>query len=337
MLEAQFGLRALLVTEDSEEQARKDAAAIAHDNRYDAVVSVAMLREGWDVPEVGVVLPLRKMGSKVYAPQIIGRGLRRVRRPDIPADEPQICAVVDHPKLEHGWLWDLLRARVRENVGVDELFDEQGELPEPPPRQEIVEPELLITVPEPHDADDEFEPVDVAADDEPSRAWRELLDELEYPRELVEITDQQIAEVTAQELKPRGWTKHVGAPASGAAAALPELSDAELVESVRERVRDLAARATEQHGYAAIEQHYVYRAAPAARVGAVSGRRRCGFRRASGAVPRAGRAWAPRRDADAARRHRGRDDRVWRRLRREISRGRRRARGISRSTTAAWS
>ena len=261
MLEAQFGLRALLVTEDSEEQARKDAAAIAHDNRYDAVVSVAMLREGWDVPEVGVVLPLRKMGSKVYAPQIIGRGLRRVRRPDIPADEPQICAVVDHPKLEHGWLWDLLRARVRENVGVDELFDEQGELPEPPPRQEIVEPELLITVPEPHDADDEFEPVDVAADDEPSRAWRELLDELEYPRELVEITDQQISEVTAQELKPRGWTKHVGAPESGAAAALPELSDAELVESVRERVRDLAARATEHHGYAAIEQRYVYRAA----------------------------------------------------------------------------
>lgn len=50
-------------------------------------------------------------------------------------------------------------------------------------------------------------------------------------------------------------------PAGGAAAALPELSDAELVESVRERVRDLAARATEQHGYAAIEQRYVYRAA----------------------------------------------------------------------------
>ena len=261
MLADQFGLRALLVTEDSEEQARKDAAGIAHEHKYDAVVSVAMLREGWDVPEVAVVLPLRKMGSKVYAPQIIGRGLRRVRRADIAAEEPQICAVVDHPKLEHGWLWDLLRARVRENVGVDEQFDEQDELPEPPPRQEIVEPELLIKVPEPNDEDDAFEPVDVGADDEPSRSWRELLDELEYPRELVEITDQQIAEVTARELKPRGWTKHVGAPSDGAAGAAPELSDADLAESVRERVRELAARATEQHGYAAIEQRYVYRAA----------------------------------------------------------------------------
>jgi superfamily II DNA or RNA helicase len=56
-----------------------------------------MLREGWDVPEVSVILYCGKFGSKVYGQQVIGRGLRRVRVKDIKADEPQTCAVVDTP------------------------------------------------------------------------------------------------------------------------------------------------------------------------------------------------------------------------------------------------
>ena len=98
MLEGEFALRALIVTEDEGERAREDAAAVARGDRYDAVVSVAMLREGWDVPEVAVILLLRKFGSKVYGPQVVGRGLRRVRQLDIDPREPQICAVVDHPQ-----------------------------------------------------------------------------------------------------------------------------------------------------------------------------------------------------------------------------------------------
>ena len=158
MLNGQFRLRTLLVTEDSEETARKEAAEIAKKNKYDAVVSVAMLREGWDVPEVAVVLPLRKMGSRVYGPQIIGRGLRRVRRLEIPEDEPQICAIVDHPKLEHQWLWDLLQAHVEPNVGVQQEFDSLTQLPEPKPRQQIVDRNLIIGIPEPLDDGSEFEP-----------------------------------------------------------------------------------------------------------------------------------------------------------------------------------
>jgi len=30
--------------------------------------------------------------------------------------EPQICAVVDHPKLEHQWLWDVFNAKKRTGV-----------------------------------------------------------------------------------------------------------------------------------------------------------------------------------------------------------------------------
>ena len=68
---------------------------------YRAVVSVLMLREGWDVPEVGVIMHSCANSAWVYGQQVVGRGLRRVRVKGVDQTEPQICAVVDHPKLEH--------------------------------------------------------------------------------------------------------------------------------------------------------------------------------------------------------------------------------------------
>lgn len=103
-----FKVKTLLVTEDSDEVDRQKARELGKDqktaNPYKVVVSVLMLREGWDVPEVGAILLLRKFGSKVYGQQVIGRGLRRVRVKGVEPTEPQICAVVDHPKLDHQWL-----------------------------------------------------------------------------------------------------------------------------------------------------------------------------------------------------------------------------------------
>jgi hypothetical protein len=43
----------------------------------------------------------------VYGPQIIGRGLRRIR----PAGEPDHLFTIDHPAFNHGWLWQLLSAQ----------------------------------------------------------------------------------------------------------------------------------------------------------------------------------------------------------------------------------
>lgn len=260
MLKGQFNLNALLVTEDQPETARKEAAEIAKNDKYDAVVSVAMLREGWDVPEVAVILPLRKMGSRVYGPQIIGRGLRRVRRPDINDEEAQICAIVDHPKLKHDWLWDLLQAKVEKNVGVQQEFDALKELPEPKPRQEMVNPDLIIAIPEPTDDASDFEPVHVEASEEPSRDWRSLLVELEYSSEQVVITDQAIVEVVGRELSDGGWTKHLSAPEGVAELKLSDLSRDDLAESIRERVKAISGEATTRHGYSMIDQRWVYSA-----------------------------------------------------------------------------
>ena len=260
MLEQRFGLRALIVTEDEDESARREAAAIGRDDRYDAVVSVAMLREGWDVPEVAVVLLLRKFGSKVYGPQVVGRGLRRVRGDGIDPREPQICAVVDHPKLEHEWLWDLLKARRRRNVGVDQEFDEREERGEPPPVQEVVNRDLLIAIPEPNEDGEpggipppEVPPAPVAA-----RDWAKRLEEIDYDAEDVEITDVDIRSVTGEELGPDGWKSVLGAP--DGADGLGELGDAspdDLRQALRERIRYVAEQATIAAGYSAHMQRHV--------------------------------------------------------------------------------
>ena len=130
-LNGYFKVKTLLVTEDSEKADRKKAQELGRQQKagtsYKAVVCVLMLREGWDVPEVGVILLLRRFGSCVYGQQVIGRGLRGVRLTGIDPTEPQICAVVDHPKLEHQWLWDLFNARKREGVMPDDLFDETAD------------------------------------------------------------------------------------------------------------------------------------------------------------------------------------------------------------------
>lgn len=52
-------------------------------------------REGKDVPEVGVILLLRKSRSRVYERQVIWYGLQCVRVKE-----------VDHPKLVHHCIGD---------------------------------------------------------------------------------------------------------------------------------------------------------------------------------------------------------------------------------------
>ncbi|MFH1931342.1 MAG: DEAD/DEAH box helicase family protein [Pseudomonadota bacterium] len=63
------------------EQLRKDADSVDEDTSpYKAVVSVMMLREGWDVRNVMTIVGLRPYGSpaKILPEQTLGRGLRKM-------------------------------------------------------------------------------------------------------------------------------------------------------------------------------------------------------------------------------------------------------------------
>jgi len=65
------------------------------ENPYRCIVSVLMLREGWDVRNVTTIVPLRALSAanKVLGEQVLGRGLRRIMPPGGVAE---IVTVVEH-------------------------------------------------------------------------------------------------------------------------------------------------------------------------------------------------------------------------------------------------
>jgi len=261
-----FKVKTLLVTEDSDEADRQKARELGKERKagkpYKAVVSVLMLREGWDLPEVGVILLLRKFSSRVYGQQVIGRGLRRVRANGVRADESQICAVVDHPKLEHEWLWRIFNAKKRQNVLIDDLFDETEDLPPPPPKQELAKPDLVIDVPAPDPSvmgDEDFDVGDLPPPPAPLKDWEKVLDAIEYDPTYVEITKVGMAGVVGRELGATGWKTIHSAPDTPASDAPPvAVTDDDVRDAVKSGLVDLAEELTVGAGYAASFKDRVY-------------------------------------------------------------------------------
>lgn len=70
------------------------------DSRYRCVVSVLMLREGWDVRNVTTIVPLRPYSAKsnILAEQTLGRGLRRMTPPGLECRAERVT-VVEHPNF----------------------------------------------------------------------------------------------------------------------------------------------------------------------------------------------------------------------------------------------
>ena len=268
MLSKYFGVKTLRITEDSDEEDRRKARELGRQKKtgapYKAVISVLMLREGWDVPEVGVILLLRKFSSKVYGQQVVGRGLRRVRARGVEAAEPQICAAVDHPKLDHEWLWSIFNARKRTEVSIDDEFDETEDLPEPQPKQDLVKPNLVIDVPpiDPSVIDEgEFDVGDIPPPPEPLEDWKEVLAGIEYAPVAAEITRVDIAGVVGRELGGEGW-KTVHSPPDGTASegAVVKISDDAIRGAVKDGLLQMAEDLTVAAGYAATFKDRVYSA-----------------------------------------------------------------------------
>ncbi|MEW6232326.1 MAG: DEAD/DEAH box helicase family protein [Chloroflexota bacterium] len=89
-----------VITKKDLEKAR-EAARTIDSNKYQAIVSVMMLKEGWDVKNVCVIVPLRSYESAILAEQTLGRGLRRMSPPHTPWEEKLI--VIDHPRFRDLW------------------------------------------------------------------------------------------------------------------------------------------------------------------------------------------------------------------------------------------
>ncbi|MFS8066001.1 MAG: DEAD/DEAH box helicase family protein, partial [Byssovorax sp.] len=73
-------------------------------NPYNVVVSVMMLREGWDVRNVKVIVPTRPCDSRTLTEQALGRGLRKMHAPELDEDGaalllPEELYVMEHPSF----------------------------------------------------------------------------------------------------------------------------------------------------------------------------------------------------------------------------------------------
>jgi len=73
-------------------------------NPYNVVVSVMMLKEGWDVRNVKVIVPLRPCDSRTLTEQTLGRGLRKMHPPTLDEDgaarmEEEELYVIEHPSF----------------------------------------------------------------------------------------------------------------------------------------------------------------------------------------------------------------------------------------------
>jgi len=124
----------LVIHTDRKGEIRKEDLGKARDidqpgNPIKAIVSVMMLREGWDVRNVTVVLGLRPFTAKaeILPEQVIGRGLRLMA--EISPDQTQTLEVLGTSNL-----LNVLREQLEaEGVGV-------AEVSKPPRQPEIVRP-----------------------------------------------------------------------------------------------------------------------------------------------------------------------------------------------------
>lgn len=74
-------------------------------NPYNVVVSVMMLKEGWDVRNVKVIVPLRPCDSRTLTEQTLGRGLRKMHPPLLDdeggaAVRAEELFVMEHPSFQ---------------------------------------------------------------------------------------------------------------------------------------------------------------------------------------------------------------------------------------------
>jgi len=70
-------------------------------NPYNVVVSVMMLKEGWDVRNVKVIVPLRPCDSRTLTEQTLGRGLRKMHAPIIDEEGATFLKTEDLFVIEH--------------------------------------------------------------------------------------------------------------------------------------------------------------------------------------------------------------------------------------------
>ncbi|MDP2315087.1 MAG: DEAD/DEAH box helicase family protein [Pseudomonadota bacterium] len=124
-----------------------DAGAVRRlPNPYNVVVSVMMLKEGWDVRNVKVIVPLRSCDSRTLTEQTLGRGLRRMH-PALMDEDGSVRTVKEE-------------LYVMQHPSFDKIIDEIKDIVEVRSAEEIEHPPEYVRI-EPREPAEARTPVDV--------------------------------------------------------------------------------------------------------------------------------------------------------------------------------
>ena len=153
------------ITKDDLDLARKAARDVdGPDSPIRCIVSVLMLREGWDVRNVCVIVTLRPLSAanKILPEQALGRGLRRMTPPGSGFDERVV--VIEHEAFRNLWSAELDGGLVVEREDADKI--EPGAVTifpdEAKRRYDIVIPQLSRTLTRADSPLSKLRPADVA-------------------------------------------------------------------------------------------------------------------------------------------------------------------------------
>ncbi len=110
------------ITKGDLDLARRAAREVDEpDSRIRCIVSVLMLREGWDVRNVCVIVTLRPLSAanRILPEQALGRGLRRMTPPGSGFDERVV--VIEHEAFRNLWTAELDGGLVVEKERADKI------------------------------------------------------------------------------------------------------------------------------------------------------------------------------------------------------------------------
>jgi type III restriction enzyme len=110
------------ITKDDLDLARRAAREVDEpDSRIRCIVSVLMLREGWDVRNVCVIVTLRPLSAanRILPEQALGRGLRRMTPPGSGFDERVV--VIEHEAFRNLWSNELDGGLIVEKEDADKI------------------------------------------------------------------------------------------------------------------------------------------------------------------------------------------------------------------------
>jgi type III restriction enzyme len=110
------------ITKDDLELARRAAREVdGPDSPIRCIVSVLMLREGWDVRNVCVIVTLRPLtaANRILPEQALGRGLRRMTPPGSGFDERVV--VIEHEAFRNLWSAELDGGLIVEREDADKI------------------------------------------------------------------------------------------------------------------------------------------------------------------------------------------------------------------------